>query len=317
MAVLPCRNLKAAAAVGGYDGTQSDLFTPWLLPGQWLSSVYLPGAELGGDEMWQVVEAESMSREDYRTILEGGFGDFYDAFLAERCGDPATHLAPFFEYLPTATQRFADAGMPCVSSFNLVIPFEMFCGGRSLEQFFLDILDEPDLVEEASAVVMDYQMKKYDAMLAAAKPIGVWVGGWRSAPDMLSMEIWERFVWPHIKQFAELVLSHGTVPIFHLDSNWDRGVEHFRELPEKRCVLALDSKTDIRRAKQILDGRMCILGDVPAELLAFGTPDQVAGYAGALIRDIGPDGYILASGCDIPSNAKKENVKAMREAALK
>ncbi|MDR1795914.1 MAG: uroporphyrinogen decarboxylase family protein, partial [Clostridiales Family XIII bacterium] len=127
-------NLKAAAAVGGYDGTQSDLFTPWLLPGQWLSSVYLPGAELGGDEMWQVVEAESMSREDYRTILEGGFGDFYDAFLAERCGDPATHLAPFFEYLPTATQRFADAGMPCVSSFNLVIPFEMFCGGRSLEQ---------------------------------------------------------------------------------------------------------------------------------------------------------------------------------------
>jgi uroporphyrinogen-III decarboxylase len=105
-------------------------------------------------------------------------------------------------------------------------------------------------------------------------------------------------------------------PIFHLDSNWDRGLEHFREMPEKKCVMGLDSKTDIRLARKTLGDRMCILGDVPPELLAFGTPEKVSGHATELIRDIGPEGYILASGCDVPANAKKENIKAMREAAL-
>ena len=309
-------NLKAAASTGGFDGTQSVLFTPWLLPRQWLSMVHMPGVELGEDDMWQVVEKENMMREDYTLIVDNGFEPFYEKFLAEKCGNPNKHLETYFTYLPKASQRFADAGIPRISSFSLAIPFEMFCGGRSLEHFFLDLLDIPDTVEAASKVVMDYQLKKYNGMLASAKPIGVWIGGWRSAPDMLSTSVWERFVWPYIKQFAELVLYHDVTPIFHLDSNWDRGLEYFLEMPEKKCIMALDSKTNIRLAKSLLGKRMCIMGDVPAELLAFGSPDQVSAYTKGLLHDIGMTGYILSSGCDIPSNGRKENIKAMRDAAL-
>jgi len=309
--------LKAAASAGGWDGTQNDLFSPWLLPGQWLSQVYMPGAELGDDEMWQVIEKENMYVSDYDEIINNGFAGFYQKILVEKLGAPDKHLVPFFEYLPTASQRFKDAGIPCISGFNLVLPFEMFCGGRSLENFFVDLMDIPDKVEEAMKIVMDFQMKKYDEMLSFAKPIGVWIGGWRTAPYMLSMDVWQRFAWPYFKQFAELVISHGVTPIFHLDSNWDRGLEYFREMPEKTCIMGLDSKTDIRLAKKTIGDMMCILGDVPAELLALGTPEAVFDHSTALIRDIGPSGYILASGCDVPSNGKKENIKAMREAALK
>jgi uroporphyrinogen-III decarboxylase len=37
-------------------------------------------------------------------------------------------------------------------------------------------------------------------------------------------------------------------------------------------------------------------------------------YASKLVKDMG-DGFILASGCSIPPNAKVENVKAMISAA--
>jgi len=309
-------NLKSCASVGGWDGTQCELFSPWLLPGQWLSQVYMPGAELGDDDMWQVVEKVNMVPEDYRDIIDNGFAPVYQRILKEKCGDPDAHLAPFFEYLPTAKQRWADAGIPCIASAALVIPFELFCGGRSLPEFFMDLYDMPDIVEAACRVVMDEQMKNYEAMFSAMRPIGVWIGGWRSAPSMLSVELWERFVWPYFKEFTELALKYDATPLFHLDSNWDRGLAYFLEMPAKRCIMGLDSKTDIRLAKKILGGHMCILGDVPAELLAFGTPEQVSEHAKALIRDIGPEGYILASGCDIPSNGRKENIKAMREAAL-
>jgi uroporphyrinogen-III decarboxylase len=80
-------------------------------------------------------------------------------------------------------------------------------------------------------------------------------------------------------------------------------------------VLLKDYISNIRKAKAMLGDMMCILGDVPAELLAFGSSEEVYRYASRLIVDIGPAGYILASGCDIPANEKKENVKAMVDAA--
>jgi uroporphyrinogen-III decarboxylase len=57
------------------------------------------------------------------------------------------------------------------------------------------------------------------------------------------------------------------------------------------------------------------MGDVPATMLAFKDPDTVFEYSSRLIREIGPEGFILQSGCDIPENAKLENVQAMVAAA--
>jgi uroporphyrinogen-III decarboxylase len=60
---------------------------------------------------------------------------------------------------------------------------------------------------------------------------------------------------------------------------------------------------------------MCINGDVPPALLTVGTEDEVYKYSIRLIKEIGPTGFILGQGCDIPSNAKLANVKAMIAAA--
>ena len=56
---------------------------------------------------------------------------------------------------------------------------------------------------------------------------------------------------------------------------------------------------------------MCIMGDVPAAMLYLQTPAEVREYCIKLIREMGPRGFILQSGCDIPTNAQLENVRAM------
>ena len=111
------------------------------------------------------------------------------------------------------------------------------------------------------------------------------------------------------------VVESGLVAILHLDSDWTRELDRFRELPRAGCILALDGDTDIFKAREILDGHMCIMGDVPASMLYLDEPDKVHAYATRLIREIGPEGFILQSGCDIPANAKLENVQAMVAAA--
>ena len=50
-------------------------------------------------------------------------------------------------------------------------------------------------------------------------------------------------------------------------------------------------------------------------MFTLGTPDEVYTYSVKLIKGIGPEGFILHSGCDIPVDAKLENVRAMVAAA--
>jgi uroporphyrinogen-III decarboxylase len=58
------------------------------------------------------------------------------------------------------------------------------------------------------------------------------------------------------------------------------------------------------------------MGDVSASMLYLEEPEDVYDYSAKLIRQLGPEGFILHSGCDIPANAKLENVQAMVAAAI-
>lgn len=131
---------------------------------------------------------------------------------------------------------------------------------------------------------------------------------------MLNKEMFEHFSWKYMKEIANLCIEYGVIPVFHLDSDWTPGLEVFREIAPKSAIAAFDGQTDIHKAKEILGDRMCIMGDVSADMLAFGTQEETYNYCMKLIREIGPTGFILCSGCDIPFNAKYENVQMMCKA---
>jgi uroporphyrinogen-III decarboxylase len=89
-----------------------------------------------------------------------------------------------------------------------------------------------------------------------------------------------------------------------------------KQLPKSKCVADLDSTTDIFKAKEILDGHMCISGDVPASLLSLGTPEDVREYCQRLIDEVGRGGgFFLSTGCECPVDAKFENVMMMIDTA--
>ena len=127
--------------------------------------------------------------------------------------------------------------------------------------------------------------------------------------------MFERFSWKYLRELAQLAIDYDVIPILHLDSCWDNGLHYFRELPAKKCIMALDGKTNIFKAKEAVGDRMCIMGDVPAEMLAFGKPEDVYNYTMERIKKVGPVGYMICSGCDIPFNAVMENVQMMSKAA--
>ena len=309
--------IQAYKLVGDGDAINYGSFSSYGLSYLFGAKVRVPGVDLPSDEIWQVAESEIMTRKDYDRILEIGWKNFFKEFLKERIFDDAEpSLLPQNQERIDALGLWAKEGVPVLSGGDVTTPFELLCGGRSLEKFFMDLIEIPEKI----LAVMD-EIARFLAKDATQKVLKggypmAWVGGWRTAPAMISPDMWEKFAWRYLKRLINEVLDAGLIPLLHLDSNWERELVRFREFPKGRVIMALDGETNIFRAKEILGNHMCLMGDVPATMLAFGTPDEVYAYSSKLIREIGPEGFILQSGCDIPANAKLENVQAMVAATM-
>jgi uroporphyrinogen-III decarboxylase len=317
-----CENPEASTGVtiaamdrlGGLDGINAPTMgriTP-ALTALWLSRIGVPGRDLPPDSLWQVREEEVMTQADYDTIIEKGWRAFLEEYMP-RVID-MVEFQDFIRWSETRTmpslQRYREHGYVVMCGAAGVIPFEFFCGGRSMEKFFLDLYRMPDKVQAA----MDAAFPEIVAMsIGEARFIGspgVWLGGWRAASALLAPKLWNRFVWPYYVKFVDALLEAGFTPVFHWDQDWTRDLARLQELPARKCVLNSDGMTDVRKFRELVGDRMALLGDIPPSLLAVGTPDEVRSYVRDLVRDIGPTGLLLCPGCDAPINARPENMEA-------
>ena len=316
--------IKGFDDLGGWDATflaggmVSDI--GW---GNFGMASKLPGYELGDDDLWQLDEKEILKIEDYDFIIKNGW-NAYLGLAYPRLGAPCDP-ALFFPHLGAlAAQGVKDTliweakGVQAFAGFGPPPPFEAVTFSRSLKETVADIFRRPALLEAALDAIQAEQVPFMIGGLLAVKQATKWgnkvafIGATRA--PFLSPPNFERFFWKYLKDMVNQMVAAGITPMLHFDSNWDKYLEKFLELPKGKVVLELDSTTNIFKAKEILKGHMCIMGDVPASLLKLGTPEQVCDYCKKLIDVVGEgSGFILSTGCDCPMDAKPENVKAMLE----
>nr|AOS48135.1 uroporphyrinogen-III decarboxylase [uncultured bacterium] len=281
---------------------------------QWLSRVKVPGRELPEDELWQVDEAEIMTLDDYDAIIDEGFGPWVERYYRERLPGILEEFAAFNVVVPDAMRACREKSVVPFTPVVATVPFEYFCGGRSMKDFLLDLFRHGDRVQAAMDAALPVLIENMRRAIRGLGLMGLWIGGWRSASEFISPRLWERFVFPYYKQMVDAAVEEGAIVVLHFDANWTRDLERLKELPKAKCVLSLDGKTDIFKAKEVLGDHMCIMGDVPARMFSLGAPEEVKDYCRRLMNEIGPGGFILSSGCDVPIDAKYENVRAMVEA---
>ncbi len=286
--------------------------------------VRLPGKDLPDDEIHQFEEQEILTPGDYDRVIEKGFLPFTRDVVGrlypeERRGALATLLGmlAMLRRARRARRRVERAGMEVACSLFAPGPLlEYFSFGRSMETMALDLYDYPEKVKAAG---LRWAETFVEFALRLVSGIGVprvVIGLSRTSPSVISPKHFEEFVWPGLEIMVNGLIDSGVTPIFHCDTDWTALFPVFRRFPARRCILELDGHSNIFEAKKVLGDRMCIMGDVPATLLAFGTKDEVLAYCKRLIEEVGRGGgFLLSTGCSIPANAKPENVKALVEAA--
>jgi hypothetical protein len=126
----------------------------------------------------------------------------------------------------------------------------------------------------------------------------------------ISRAQFEKFYWPTFKQLMLNMIEEGLIPAPFAEGTYNQRLDYLTELPKASTLWFFD-RTDMHRAKDILGGHSCIMGNVPITLIATGTPDQVKACCKDLIDYCGKGGgYILCSGTQL-DDAKEENVRAM------
>ncbi len=314
--------LKTMRELGPWDMTFiADTANAFLLKIGVLQKLKLPGVDLPENEIHQFVETELLKPEDYDRLARIGFSRFMRAVSGHNhpetrglSGIPRMIGALIEMRRHRKLVEKAGAVMAC----GFIHPgplFEAFSFGRGIGPISLDLYDRPEKIKAASKAWIKSSTRR---AIACAKLIGaprVFIGLSRCSPATISPRHFEEFVMPELEYMVHVMIESGITPLLHCDTDWSRGLEFFRRLPAKKCILEIDGFTDIFKAKEILGNHMCIMGDVHPYLLAFGKQNDVMAYCKRLIQEVGKGGgFILSSGCSIPANAKSENIKAMTEA---
>jgi uroporphyrinogen-III decarboxylase len=167
------------------------------------------------------------------------------------------------------------------------------------------------LIEERLQRALD----SLDTLPKFTKPARGFMALHRGSDGFMSLKQFEKFYWPGFKAVMLKMIEKGITPFPFLEGTWTQRLEYLKELP-KGSIVAHFAYTDMKKAKDVLGGHLCIMGDVPSSLLNAGTPQQVEDYTRDLMEYCGKDGGLIVANNTV-NQGKPECIRTMIETVKK
>ena len=194
-------------------------------------------------------------------------------------------------------------------------PFSGFTNNfRTFRGAVRDMYRQPDKLKAALNKVLEYRIARaVPAVRKKGQPtLGNSGEAHRVSDEILSPKQFQEFVWPYWKRAVDKTLELGYEHIsMFFEGRRDKQLEYFMDFPKGSLFIRM-AETDIFRAKEIMGDRVCLMGNVPIQMLQMGSVTDVEDYCKKLIKVVGKNGgFILRCSTDYTQEAKPKNVKAM------
>lgn len=225
-------------------------------------------------------------------------------------------LASWMQVVSAVGRRGRELGFPSVGFVYAKAPFDTIGDTlRGTKGVILDMHRQPDKLLEAldavANITIDVTVETLNRMKGqvALFPLHKAADGW------MSEKHFQTFYWPPLKRVVDALIAEGILPTLFAEGSYETRLGLVNEFP-KGAVNWLFDRTDMGRAKKALGERCCISGNVPASLIATGSPREVKEYCRKTIEVCKQGGgFILAAGTNSIEGARIENLRAMVEAA--
>lgn len=184
---------------------------------------------------------------------------------------------------------------------------------RGTKGTVMDMFRQPERLIEYMEESIPETIRRGVSMADATGVPLVFIPLHRGADGFMSQDQFLTLYWPYLKRVILGFVEEGLVPRLFAEGGYNSRLEIISELPKGKVVWHFD-QTDMARAKEILGGKACIMGNIPAALMVTGSREEVKKYCRQLIEKAGKDGgYVMCPGATA-DNAKLENILVMMEA---
>ena len=215
-----------------------------------------------------------------------------------------------------SVERMEALGFPMSLRGGVLVsaPFDFMSDTlRGMRGIMLDMYRCPDKLmaaqEKVVPILVDY------AVSAAHKSGNPYCGIplHRGADGFMSLEQFETFYWPSLKELMLGLIEGGVVPHVFYEGSYDQRLGYLTELPKGKTIGRFD-RSDLFKVKEVLGDTMCIMAGFPVSLLHGGTPDQILSLTRGLIDVVGRAGGFIMGASSSMAEANPELVKVWVDA---
>jgi len=222
----------------------------------------------------------------------------------------ATVLKPV---LQAAEQVVRAAGRECYIQANIDTgPFSMAAVLLGLENFMIALMDESaqGLIDEFLAFCTETVIAYAGAMIETGVH-GIQFGD--ASASLVGEDLFARFVLPWEAEVASFFEGRDCDLWIHICGRTDQFLSRLNSI--RFQGFEVDALVPMTKARQLLDERIALKGNLDTTLLLKSSPEQVYSETRRIIASGGFEtGIVVSPGCGVPRMTPLENLIAMRRA---
>ena len=191
-------------------------------------------------------------------------------------------------------------------------PWTIAMGLRGATGLIKDARTDPDYAHELMRFCTQASIRFTEAVSA----LGVGIG-YSEAPascSLISPKMYREFVFPYHKQIVDHFKEKKVGLGLHICGNANPILEDM--INTGVTNISIDAPTDLAKAAEIARGKAVLIGNANYKLFVTGSRDEMKQAIKNCLDKVPKDsGYILAPGCEVPSNAPPEKIDWFMELA--
>ena len=312
-----------------------------------------PGHGVPDDQSFQFVEAEYMKEDEYDELFKDPGSFFLRKMLPRLSGNleglaklPPLELSALGYALPPVLAALADpditraletlletskmqvqwvsafnvfakelreSGFPSIKEQTAFCPYDLVADNlRGTAGAAMDLLLQPDNLKRAVNQLAPFVSAMGIKGAKARNNPRVFIPLHKGTDNFMSLKQFKEFYWPTLQQLIVDLVEADCTPYLLIEGLYNTRLDIIKDVPKGKCIYHFEG-TDIFKAKKILGGTACIMGNMPNSLLTTGSVDQVKDHTKKLIDVCGDGGGYIMSASALIDEAKPENVEVWME----
>ncbi len=190
-------------------------------------------------------------------------------------------------------------------------PFTSAARILGVEPLMTATIEEPEALRNLISFSADLVWSILERILEHPEIAGANFSDPVSSGDMISPNMFRKFSAPFLKDLVARIREKGKYSVIHICGNAAPILPDILDISPN--AFSLEKKVDLRRAKEVLGGKVCVVGNIsPTGAFLNGTPEDVLAEARECAAAWGDKrGFILTVGCDFPKTVPLDNIKAL------